>query len=60
MSETTVTTTVPALNQNAAGLAAIRDFFGMGGAEFRADYTKLSDTDKIQLRNGIGDGTLNY
>lgn len=53
-------TNTPVLNAGAAGLAGVRDFFGMGGTEFRTDWMKLSDKDKIELRNGIGDGTLNY
>jgi hypothetical protein len=27
---------------------------------FRKDWAKLTDQDKADLRNGIGDGTFNY
>jgi hypothetical protein len=29
-------------------------------AKFRAHWSELSDTDKTQLRDGIGDATLTY
>ena len=29
-------------------------------AQFKADWAKLTDKDKLQLKIGIADGTLNY
>ncbi len=29
-------------------------------ASFKADWEKLSDTDKADLKKGVGDGTLTY
>jgi hypothetical protein len=43
-----------------ATLKEISDFFGFSGAQFRAELSKLTDADKMQLKTGIGDGTLNY
>lgn len=46
-----------------AGTSSIGDvcrFFGMKLAEFKAEWAKLSDLDKQQIRDGIADGTYNY
>jgi hypothetical protein len=38
----------------------VMKYFGMRPAEFRPEWNALSDEDKTQLKNGIGDGTLTY
>ena len=52
-----------------AGISAVMKFFGMKPAQFRSEWASLSETDKAQLRNGVGDfdnathtatGTLTY
>lgn len=52
-----------------ATLAQVAEFMGYkNGAEnpsdslaqFRKDWATMSDTDKAQLKAGIGDGTLTY
>lgn len=44
-----------------APLTEIRKFFGYATLkDFRADWEKLTDTDRVQLRTGIGNGTFNY
>lgn len=43
-------------------LKAVREFFGMDLKTFRQEWTQggLTEDDKRQIREGIGDGTLNY
>lgn len=44
-----------------ASLSQVREFFGIEQAgTFRKEWTALSEQDKSDLRNGIGDGTLTY
>jgi predicted component of type VI protein secretion system len=46
-----------------AGLAAVQKYFATSDynmAQFRSDWSKLTDKDKTDLRNGLGDGTLTY
>lgn len=43
-----------------ATLKQVRDFFGLDGKEMVAEWRKLTDTDKTDLRTGIGNGTLSY
>jgi hypothetical protein len=43
-----------------ASLKDVRDHFGLDGKEMVAQWRKLSDADKRDLRAGVGDGTLNY
>lgn len=39
----------------------VKNFFGYTSASsFAADWKKLSDVDKKQLKAGIADGTLDY
>lgn len=39
----------------------VRDFFGYKNmAEFRKDWTALTEEDKRQLREGIENGTFTY
>lgn len=44
----------------AATLTTIREFFGLNAAEFRAQWTKLTTEDKVQLKEGFENGTLTY
>jgi hypothetical protein len=41
-------------------LKDIREYFGMTAKELMAEWPKLSDEDKVQLRTGIADGTHTY
>lgn len=48
-----------------ATLKDVVDYFGKetfngGLAEFRRQWTELSETDQTQIKTGIGDGTLTY
>lgn len=43
-----------------ATLKEVRDFFGMDGKTMVAEWRKLTDADKADLRRGVGDGTLTY
>ncbi len=44
-----------------ATLNQIRAFFNIESAQkFTAEWQKLTDADKAQIRAGIGDGTYNY
>lgn len=45
-----------------ATLKQVREFFGMDLKTFREEWTQggLTDADKAAIRQGIGDGTLNY
>lgn len=43
-----------------ATLKDVREFFGMDLKTFRAEWTALDSESKTQIRDGIGDGTLNY
>ncbi len=57
---TETTTTVKA---SPATLKAVTEFFRQPGESlkgFTEEWKALSDTDKEQLKQGIGDGTLNY
>lgn len=55
MTDTTTPATTPT-----ASLKEIRDYFGLDGKQMVAEWRKLSETDKTQLKTGIGSGTLNY
>lgn len=44
----------------ATSLVEVRKFFGIGMAEFKGEWMKLSPADREQLRQGIGDGTFTY
>ena len=35
-------------------------YFDMKAGEFRAEWSKMTETDKAQLKAGITDGTLTY
>ena len=43
-----------------ATLKEVRDYFGITGKEMIAEWRKLTDADKRELRAGLGDGTLTY
>jgi hypothetical protein len=48
----------------AATIKAIKEFFGLRPGDtlksFTAEWASLSDQDKEQIREGIGNGTLTY
>jgi hypothetical protein len=50
----------------AATIKAVRDFFNEGSTqplgvrEFTDQWKLMSDTDKEQIKEGIGNGTLTY
>lgn len=43
-----------------ATLKEVREYFGMTTPEFRAEWVPLPDSDKAELKAGIGNGTLSY
>lgn len=43
-----------------ASLKEVRDYFGLDGKQMVAEWRKLSEQDKADLRGGLGDGTLTY
>lgn len=46
-----------------ATLKTVADYFKLPGEtlkDFRAQWDALSDQDKTDLKNGLGDGTLTY
>jgi len=43
-----------------ATIKQVTDFFGMKLAEFRDEWQQLSDDERQQIRQGIGDGSLTY
>lgn len=39
----------------------MKEFFGYTKlADFSKDWKELTDTDKVQIRQGLADGTYNY
>lgn len=38
----------------------VRDYFGMSGQDMIKEWKALTDEDKVQIKQGIGDGTLTY
>lgn len=44
----------------AATLKEIMAFFGMAPSEMTKEWKSLTDKDKEQIKNGIGDGSLTY
>lgn len=47
--------------QKTAAPKEIKEFFGYTKlADFSADWKQLTDKDKADIRNGIGDGTFTY
>lgn len=44
----------------AATIKQIKDYFGLESAEMSKAWRELSDKDKADLKNGIGNGTLTY
>lgn len=46
----------------AATVREVQQFFGMTIKSFKEEWTNggLTDTDKSQIRDGIGNGTLTY
>lgn len=44
-----------------ATLIEVKNYFGIeSAAEFSREWKQLTDTDKAQLKKGIGDGSLTY
>ena len=45
-----------------ATLKDVREFFGMTVGQFRDEWTKqgLTEQDKREIREGIGNGTMTY
>jgi hypothetical protein len=46
-----------------ATILDVKKYFGYGtgeAAQFRQEWDALSDKDKADLKNGIGNGTLTY
>jgi hypothetical protein len=43
-----------------ANLKEVMAFFEMPTSEFSKQWKLLSDADKVQLKKGIGDGSLDY
>ena len=43
-----------------ASMVDVMKFFGIQIATFRKEWEQLTDTDKAQLKKGIGDGSLTY
>ncbi len=42
------------------GIKEIKEFFGMKTSDFMAQWKGLSAKDKLELRQGILDGSLTY
>lgn len=45
-----------------ATLKVVREYFGMSVTEFRKEWTAegLTESDKMEIRKGLADGTLSY
>jgi hypothetical protein len=43
-----------------ANIKEIMSYFGMSASEFSREWKALSDSDKAQLKTGIGNGTHTY
>jgi len=43
-----------------ATMTEVRNYFGMTAIQFKNEWTKLTPESKIQLREGIGNGTESY
>ena len=41
-------------------LVRLRKFFEMTPTEFVAEYKRLTDQDRVDLKKGVEDGTYNY
>lgn len=41
-------------------MVKVMKFFEMTPASFRAEWSKLTDADKAQLKAGVENGTLTY
>jgi len=57
------------MNPDAGTMVDVKNYFGTATAKFSADWKALSETDKVQLKNGVGkvdkvtgeaSGTLDY
>lgn len=44
----------------AASMVDVMKYFDLKPGEFRKEWAALSDSDKEDLKRGIGDGTLTY
>lgn len=45
---------------DSATMLDVMRFFDMKPAAFKAEWSKMTDKDKIQLKVGIGNGSLTY
>ena len=45
---------------SSTGMGAVAKYFGIRLADFRVQWAQLTDTDKAQLKEGIGSGSLTY
>ncbi|HEY1645716.1 MAG TPA: hypothetical protein VGF75_05075 [Candidatus Saccharimonadales bacterium] len=43
-----------------ASLVDTMKFFDMSSAEYRTEWAELTDQDKAEIREGIGNGSLTY
>jgi hypothetical protein len=45
-----------------ATLKVVREYFGMSVTEFRKEWTAegLTESDKVEIRTGLANGTLTY
>lgn len=48
------------MNGEPATVKEVMTFFEMTAADFMKEWKVLSDKDKDDLKNGVGNGTLNY
>lgn len=49
-------------DETMATLKVVREFFGMNVTQFREEWTKqgLTDADKVQIREGLYNGSMSY
>lgn len=48
------------LNTDLTFLQRAMAFFEMSSGEFAREWKRLSDTDKVDIRNGLESGSLSY
>jgi hypothetical protein len=44
----------------AASMIDVMKYFELKAAPFRAEWNLLTEADKVQLKDGVGNGTLTY
>jgi hypothetical protein len=47
-------------NERLATIPEVRDWFGLSSKEMAAEWKLLSTQDRLELKTGIGNGTLTY